>query len=143
MIRYPSPPQAEGEEGKRIGKLHDRDVLCDQLKYYRDNDSDLSEKIVNDYEHRKLSLMDLINELDEVNDSDINTDFTRKEKGLRQDILKTMISQKLDISSTVGYFVDVADELFELMSKDIEELKKSNTHRHRTILGLYTEKQVY
>jgi hypothetical protein len=123
--------------------LHERDVLYDKLEYFREDDSDLSTGIVNDYERRKLTLMDLIQELDIVNAEQVNADFTKKEKRLRQDILKVMISNKLDIADSVRYFVDSADEFFEQAFNEIDSLKKMQSHRHKTVLGLYTEKPVY
>lgn len=87
--------------------------------------------------------MELILELDSVNADDVNADFTKKEKGLRQDILKIMIQQKLDIKGVVHYFADTVDEFFKQMQKEIDDLDKYNRHRHKTIMGLYTEKPVY
>jgi len=89
--------------------------------------------------------LELIQEFDIVTNEPVNadTELTLNEKGLKLDILKIMITNKLDIANVFEDMVDVIDEFFELQQKEIDELVKLKYHRHKTIFGLYTEKQVY
>lgn len=140
---YPSPFQAEGQEGNQVGKFSDRGVLYDTLKYYREDETNPISAIVDEYEERNLTLMDMIQELDIVNAEPVNADYTKKEKQLRVNVLRAMIAMKLDFNHVVGYMSDVIDEFFTVMQKDIDDLDKFAKHRHKTVLGLYTERLVY
>ena len=87
----------------------------------------------------------MIQELDTVNAVVVTADsyITLKEKRYRMDILKIMIHNRLETADVFRYSVDVIDEFFELQQKEIDDLQKLKYHRHKTVFGLYTEKQVY
>ena len=117
-------------------------MFYDKLKYYREDDSDLATSIVDEYDAPESTITEFITELDRVRlDPTLRTKDKDKERGLRIDILKALITTRLGIDS-VRYLADVVDELFTLMQKEIDDLLKHKNHRHKTMLG-YTEKPVY
>lgn len=118
------------------------DILYNRLKYFKEEDSDLSITIVDEYDAPKATIMELITELERVRD---DSDYEDDEKGLRIEILQILIAQKLDLADThqVHYLIDSLHELFNLLEKRLTEIEKYKQHRHKTVLGLYTEKSVY
>ena len=118
-------------------------MFYDQLKYYREDDSELATSLVDLYDAPKATIMELVKELDDVRlDPELMTEDKDTERGLRIDILQALITKKLDIDP-VRYFADVVDEILTEMRKEINDLLRHKTHRHKTVLGLYTEKAVY
>ena len=117
-------------------------ILFDRLDYYENEDSDISTEIVEKYKKLKMPIMELITELDRVRD---DSDYEGHEKGLRIEILQIMIAKKLELADTgqVHHLVDSLHALFHLLEKRLNELEKYKHHRHKTVLGLYTEKSVY
>ena len=68
-----------------------------------------------------------------------------KEATNRKDItrvLREIIAWKLEIPM-FDYFIDCLNERFEKLEKEITKLQKFSEHRHKTVMGLYTEKAVY
>ena len=118
-------------------------MFYDQLKYYREDDSDLAASIVDEYDAPESTITEFITELDRVRlDATLMEKDKDTERGLRIDILKALITTRLGIDP-VRYFADVVDEFLTLMQKEINDLLKQTNHRHKTVFGLYTEKPVY
>ena len=117
------------------------DILHNRLKYYKEEDSDLSASIVDEYDAPEATLMELLTELDRVR---AETDFEGSEQGLRIEILQIMIAQKLALVDTdqVHYLIDSLLEIFRAMQKELDAVKRYKEHRH-DVTKLYTDKAVY
>lgn len=69
----------------------------------------------------------------------------REDQHVHLRILLEIIPWRMEVLSwdQFRYFVDTISEEFELMQKEIKRLNKFQDHRHKTIMGLYTEKPSY
>ena len=65
-----------------------------------------------------------------------------KDRKDRLRVLQEIIAWKLKIPM-FDYFIDALMGRIQEIERDIKKLDKYERHRHKTIMGLYTEKPVY
>jgi len=118
-----------------------KSFLYDELKYYKQEDDKEALRIIGLYKDNTLSELIEYREHIQVNEYEL----TKKEQKLRLKILRQMILHKLEIVDLgrFGYFLDVLQAELNNVYKEIESIKKFKDHRHKTVLGLYTEKANY
>ena len=87
-------------------------------------------------EYKTTSLQNLIEDYSNTEEKE------EPDRKRRLKVLKEIIAWKLGIP-IFDYFIDCLNERFEMQLKEIEKLTKFKEHRHKTIMGLYTEKPNY
>ena len=87
--------------------------------------------------YKKNTLEQLITFYSKTEDSALEIDT---EDRLR--VLREIIAWKLEIPM-FDYFIDTLMGRIQKIERDIKKLDKFDRHRHKTIMGLYTEKPVY
>ena len=115
-------------------------ILYNELEYYSEHEGELAKQIVKDY--KEETLKELLGYYDNLESRD---DIDEKEKELRFKVLSIYIANKLGMATTspLHYLIESLHELFHLLEKRLSEIEKFKEHRHRTVMGLYTEKSVY
>ena len=99
----------------------DNDTALELYRSYKDSDL---EKLIGEY-------------------SNTEAKEERQDREIRQRVLREIIAWKLEIPM-FDYFIDCLNERFEKLEKENKKkLQKFSEHRHKTIMGLYTEKAVY
>lgn len=121
-----------------IKELTGSNILHDRLESFKD-EGDLARAIIADYKENSLKQLLAFYNATETRD------IPEKERDLRTEILQIYIAKKLGVSgeSHIWYLVDNVNAICHVLEKRIKELEKYKEHRHKTILGLYTEKGVY
>jgi aspartate carbamoyltransferase regulatory subunit len=72
-------------------------------------------------------------------------DLEKSETKNERDLITKVIANKLSVLHHEEFtsFAEWVNEKFNIMQDEINELKKLKNHRHRTVLGLYTEKPAW
>jgi hypothetical protein len=96
------------------------------------------------------SNVELINEIDDLQDEyyhlEVSEKLDDKTKSLlveKSKIAKDILRTNLGLGFNLHYLIDHLQEQFELIADGFKKLEKYRDHRHRTMLGLYTEKPNY
>ena len=78
-------------------------------------------------------------------DEDYKKEHGTKQNKIRIEVIQALIGKRFNCSSThhVHYLIDILNEIMPDIEKRLIALEKFKDHRHKSLLGLYTEKAVY